>query len=68
MELLYFWSCSSVSKHQEGDIFKTYPINKLCMSFSDNATYNLTFTFLIKAYRGLYLTSHRGNSHLVTRV
>ena len=51
MELLYFWSCISVSKHQEGDIFKTYPINKLCMSFSGIATYNYTFTFLIKAYK-----------------
>ena len=48
MELLYFWSCISVSKHQEGDYILQ---NKLCMSFSGIATYNYTFTFLITAYK-----------------
>ena len=38
-------------KYQEGDIFKIYPTKEALYGFSDNAAYNLTFTFLIIAYR-----------------
>lgn len=41
MELLYFWSCIAVSKYQEGDIFKIYPIKQALYEFFRNGNLQL---------------------------
>ena len=41
MKLLYFWSCIAVSKYQEWDIFKIYPIKQALYEFFRNSNLQL---------------------------